>query len=203
MTRVRVFVVACFFIGHWTTSGNAFAQSTQADLLQRVYAMEEKYNYCQSNKHNLGSSRSSTVSLAGRQNVTDCRRFCTQGSSLSEYLKPGTTASSYTLESTERVVNSCNEAYLAAKAALEPILADRPASVSDKYGLSNQRYKSEIDREHERCVAFRTPSGEQNACDCVAEKVVQQINATGSYTRINRAFQGGEQACWSAFRDKN
>lgn len=197
MTYTRPLVIFCFFLGLCAYSGNAFAQLTQADLLQKLPAMEEKYNYCESNKHNFGSSRSSNVSLADRQKVTDCRRFCIQGNSLAEYLEPGKPASAYTLETTERVLNACNEAYLASKDVLEPILSNRPASVSDKYGLTNQRFKSEIDREHERCVAFHTPSGEQNGCDCTAEKVVQQINATGSYTRIHRAFQGGEHACWA------
>lgn len=203
MTYTRPLVIFCLFLGHWAYSGNALAQSPQADLLQKLPAMEEKYNYCQSNRNNFGSSRSSNVSQADRQKVTDCRRFCIQGNSLSEYLQPGKTASTYTLESTERVLNLCNEAYLASKEVLETILTDRPASVSDKYGLTNQRYKSEIDRAHEKCVAFRTPSGEQNGCDCAAEKVIQQINATGSYTRIHRAFQGGERACWPAVRGTN
>ena len=203
MTYTRPLVIFCLFLGYCANSGNTFAQSTQADLLQKLFAMQEKYNYCQSNRNNLGSSRSSNVSPADRQKVTDCRRFCIQGNSLSEYLEPGKTASTYTLESTERVLNLCNEAYLASKGFLEPMLADRPASVSEKYGLTNQRYKNEIDRGHERCVAFRTPSGEQDGCDCTAEKVVQQLNATGSYTRIHRAFQGGEQACWPAVRGKN
>lgn len=203
MTYTRPLVTFCLFLGLCANSGNAFSQSTQADLLEKLPAMEEKYNYCQSNRNNLSSSRSSSVSLADRQKVTDCRRYCIQGNSLSEYLGPGKTASTYTLESTERVLNLCNEAYLASKDVLETILGDRPASVSDKYGLKNQRFKSEIDREHGRCVAFRTPSGEQNGCDCAAEKVIQQINATGTYTRINRAFQGGEQECWPAVRGKN
>ena len=119
MTHTRTLVVACLFLGHWASSGSALAQPNQADLLQKVSAMAEKYNYCESNKHNLGSSRSSTVSLAGQQKVTDCRRFCSQGSSLSEYLEPDKTASSYTLESAERVVSSCNEAYLAAKSVVQ------------------------------------------------------------------------------------
>jgi|GEM_PF-4977792 len=203
MTYARPLAILCFFLGLCAYSGNVFAQSTQADLRQKLPAMEEKYNYCESNKHNFGSSRSSNVSLADRQKVTDCRRFCIQGNSLSEYLEPGKSASAYTLETTERVLNACNEAYLASKEVLEPILGARPASVSDKYGLTNQRFKSEIDREHENCVAFRTPSGEQSGCDCTAEKVIQQINETGSYTRIHRAFQGGEQACWPAVRGNN
>jgi len=188
---------------NYTNLGNAFAKSIQADLLQKLPAMEEKYKYCQSNRHNLGSSRSSTVSLADRQKVTDCRRFCIQGNSLSEYLAPGKTVSTYTLESIERVVNLCNESYLASKDALEPILSARPGSVSDKFGLTNQRYKSEIDREYERCVNFHTQSKahaqseDKNGCECTAEKVIQEINVTGSYTKIHRAFQGGEAACWS------
>mgnify|MGYP000259415575 CR=1 FL=1 len=196
MTCTRPLVIFCLFLSYCLNSGSALALPTQAGLLQKLSAMEEKYNYCQSNRTNLGSSRSSNVSLADRQKVTDCRRFCIKGRGLSDSLKLEQTASTYALESAERVLNLCNEAYLASKDILEAIPGNRPASVSDKYGLTNQHYKSEIDRGHEKCVAFRTPSGEQNGCDCTAEKVIQQINATGTYTRIHRAFQGGEQACW-------
>lgn len=184
MSYLKYFLLLCFFFSFDAAAAAQPERATEGMTFGQYYdGTVERRESC---------IRYSGVLASGDPSVIfQCTSRCEAYRSVAGSYKDSV-PERFVAEDMEVAFEQCDSAYRQVMALVAEAKADGTSAVTEKLELKHPGFQPQIDAGYNRCVK----SGKSTAeCDCLADYVVDRINANGSISRINVVFGRSVASC--------